>query len=351
MPRDFDNSLEEEEDEPGPFALSFAITCVAIGFGPLVSDYFLSFWGNPGFFIFPVALLAAAWAGLRAVREFDELENPGSRLGFWLLFLLAAALLIKASLEWRPGLAFGVLLFSIGIFFWNHGGWSLACGALPAIGLAALCSPPAVQVIGEWSEILRDLASGGGAAYLLSLCAVPATIAGGELVLTGGRSVPILCDRCVNGLFLAWILAIAYPLLRRRPFYFFPLTIVGSTAGLVFADAFGIVAMGLNPVFFTPPAVVNGWIAALSILVAIAGIFLVDLLLARRFLWPSDSRPASPSSETGGPRSPWGFRSQMVPLVLLVAGAIQGFHVWKASLPPDKNPGESQAASAVGQDS
>ena len=78
---------------------------------------------------------------------------------------------------------------------------------------------------------------------------------------------------------------------------------------------------------------IYGWIVGRTLFIAFTGVFLADAILAQRFLWPAEKNENLISAESVEYRLPWGFRSRLVPMVLLIAGAIQGFHLWKTYFP------------------
>lgn len=339
MSREIESNLKDDEDpKPSWQGGILTIVSVLIGFGPILWVYFENLWCKPGFFIFPLAFVVAVYCLQRVFREFNGLAHLRSPMaGGWLLPLVAGGLLIIASIEWRSGLVFAALMLSLWVFFWNRGGWSLAFDALPAICLMGLCSAPAVLWIEKWSSFLRNLSNHVGS-FLLGLFAVPNSIVDGTLKLTAGRMVPVSCEQWVNGLFLSCVLAFSFCLLKRRPLFFLPFLVISTTLSLFVADCFAIVAIGLDLLTLKTPEGLYGWIVGRSLFVAFTGVFLADALLAQRFLWPVEKNQNSNLPESIEHRLPWGFRSRLVPLVLLIAGAIQGFHVWKTNFhaPPKK---------------
>lgn len=138
------------------------VATLFLGYGPILSVYFWELSQKPGFLIFPIALLTSLGCYLRLWRDYPPNAKIGSPSISYPLLCLSGLLLILGSIRWNASLVFASLLCSAWLYCWNRGGRRLCRGAWAPLGLAALCSPPTVNLIAKWSPDISEVSGSIG---------------------------------------------------------------------------------------------------------------------------------------------------------------------------------------------
>src|SRR5271165_5537252 len=115
----------------------------ALGFLPLVWDFFILSWKRPAYQFYPMALFAAGLLAWRGARQAGVATASGSPSVTRILGGATLALWLAANVLWSPWLGFLALLLGLAAILWHLGGRPMVLAFAPAgLILLAIVPPP-----------------------------------------------------------------------------------------------------------------------------------------------------------------------------------------------------------------
>jgi exosortase len=264
----------------------------ALGFTPLLWDFFALAWKRPAYQFFPMALVAAALLARRAAPPAGLPVAPGTPgVNRWLV-LAAVLVCLGANALWSPWLAFAAVLLGLAAVLWGLGGRPLLRAWTPAGLMLLAIMPPPLHLderLTVWLRSVAVQASGG----LLDWLGVTFVQDGNTLQLPGKTLFVEEACSGINSFVLCNVFCLFLCLWRRRPVWWLPPALFAASLFVVLGNVLRITLCTAAD-FFWHQDLLAGWrheTLGLVLLLGYCGLILsFDQCLV--WLFPSGAAPA-----------------------------------------------------------
>lgn len=212
---------------------------IALGFAPLLLQFFTNIWRLPHYQFFPGAFAAAGFLAWSRLKEVARPLNPGTPWATLPVLLFSSAILTLAILLWSPWLgALAAVTCLTGVIWWL-GGWTLMKRMIPALILILIIIPPPLGLDSKLTLFLRGVAT-TASSRLLDLLLVVHCVSGNVIELPGHK---LLVDEACSGInSVLFILAFTlfYLLWHRRSFWCYLIFIPAALGFVVMGNVLRI---------------------------------------------------------------------------------------------------------------
>ncbi len=270
----------------------WSVGLIALGFAPLLLEFFTNIWRLPHYQFFPGALAAAGVLAWSRLKDVTRPLSPGKPWVTLPLLLFSFALLALAVLLGSPWLAtISAVICLIGMIWWS-GGWALLKQMIPALILILIIIPPPFGLDSILTLFLRRVAI-TASSRVLDLVHVVHCVSGNVIELPEHRLLVEEACSGINSVLFISAFTLFYLLWRRRSFWCY-LICLPAALGFVVMGNVARITLGAWAQFHMGMDLLTGWKHETIGLILIA--FYVGLVMSLEHLL-SGTPKSGPSFE------------------------------------------------------
>ncbi len=256
-------------NDPGPGMTVGLGLLFALGYGPLLTLFFINLWGRPHYQFFPLAMAGAGFLAWTRLTEAPRPFDPGRPLITFLLVAASWFCLMGATVLWSPWLGGIAAFIGLAGFLWWRGGKPLLRSMLPALLLVLTIIPPPLAADTRLVEQLRVLAV-RWSSRLLDVLGVTHALSGNVIELPGQKLLVDEACSGINSVLITLAACLFYGLWRRRSAIHI-LVCLTSTLSFVLLGNLARITLGAWLRFRYNIDILSGWRHELTGLVLFVG--------------------------------------------------------------------------------